>query len=178
MKKISTKTFLTKRNFTIILMVLLFAWYQPYRILQVQGHSMEPTLLNNDLVVIKPFNGVIHRGDIIVTKDPSPDLDTNGNLIVVNNIIKRIKFLPDDVFYMSQINGVMNTSYSYDELKQKLSKSDLILIDGHYVGKIYKTRVDHNKCFLQGDNTNDSIDSRDFGPIDIKNILYVVALKL
>ena len=178
MEKISTKTFLNKRNFTIILMVFLFAWCQPYRILQVQGQSMEPTLLNNHLVVIIPFNGVIHRGDIIVTKDPTPDLDNNGHPIVVNNVIKRIKFMPNDIFYMARVHGVMHTSYSYDELKQQLSNDDFIMINGHYSGKIYKTRIDHDKCFLQGDNTESSNDSRDYGPIYVKDILYVVALKL
>jgi signal peptidase I len=126
----------------IIFFVIRFA-VQNY---QVEGISMQPTLVNNELVLVNKMAYLFHapeRGDVIVFHWP---VDTQKDLI------KRVIGLPGDVIVMDsktvKVNGVvLNEPY--------------ISAPANPVANVWKVPADD--YFVMGDNRQYSDDSRDWG---------------
>ncbi len=120
---------------------------------RVEGYSMEPTLSGRQRLIIEKVSYKLHtpeRGDIIVIKVPqSSEL-----------FIKRIIGLPGETFEIREgivyING------------QPLSEP---YVNGVPRGNYPLLTIPDGYIFVMGDNRNNSIDSRSFGPIPIKNIV-------
>ncbi|ORX53342.1 hypothetical protein BCR36DRAFT_24781 [Piromyces finnis] len=66
-------------------------------------------------------------------------------------------------------NEIINVPFIIDDI-----------MDGQFVSYIqyYKVQVPEGHVWLQGDNIYDSVDSRDYGPVPIKDICGIVRLKL
>ena len=118
-----------------------------FRVAQVTGGSMEPTLYHGDMVLLNRFNFLFFdpRPGDIVAFPPYPDDATRF-------YIKRIIGIPGDVvdlmggaFYL---NGErLDDAFSHDEVIQRGDISFPFMVEyGHY--------------FVLGDNRNGSMDSR------------------
>lgn len=121
----------------------------------VNGSSMEPTLYNNELVLINKIglNKGIDRYDIVVVKYEN------------STIIKRVIGLPyetveyiDDTLYID--GEIVNTKVDFEYTKD------------------FKLTAGKNEYIVLGDNRNISKDSRIIGPVKESDIIGKVDLVL
>lgn len=123
--------------------------FEPYK---VQMSSMNPTLYENDLIIVNKFIFKFRepkRGEVIIFKPPYGDKD----------YIKRVIGLPGETIEIKDgfvyING------------EKLIEP---YIKNSTPGVLLPTLIPEGKVFVMGDNRGNSLDSREFGPIEIDKI--------
>ena len=130
--------------------------YIQYKILKVDGQSMSPCLNTNDIVLGK-YSLKLFRNNLICF-----NLHSNTNKLYIKRIIglpyEFIEFTDSHII----INGEKLISHNIDI--KKLSAS--------------KWYNDANQLFVLGDNSLDSYDSKNFGPININWIKYKIIAKL
>ena len=130
--------------------------YLQFKILKIDGQSMSPCLNTNDIVLAK-YSLKLSRNNLICFNLPS-----NPKKLY----IKRIIGLPSEFieFTDSQIiiNGEKLIAHHIDI--KKLSTS--------------KWYNDKDQFFVLGDNSTDSYDSKNFGPVNVDWIKYKVISKL
>lgn len=128
----------------------------------VEGHSMDNTLRNGELLIVNKFTYAMkepQRGDIVVFR-ATEDKDFIKRVIAVGGDVVEMK---KDVL---KVNGqVVNETY-IQELKDRM----------HEMG--YKATndfgpitVEQGKVFVLGDNRPESMDSRSIGAIDVHNVI-------
>lgn len=170
------------RNIISTLLVLLIApviallltafVFQSY---QVDGPSMEPTLQNNNRLIVwkiprtwarltgHPY--IPHRGDVVIfNTNGLPDFGENGK-----QLIKRVIALPGERVVVQ--NNVLTV---YNKQSPAGFQPDATLP----YGKVIKSTqgdeditVPQGSIFVCGDNRGDSLDSRVFGPVPVTNII-------
>ena len=115
----------------------------------VKEHSMEPTLYENNYLLINKLAykiGDEEQGDIIVFKSSLEDDQGNAKLL-----IKRIIGLPGDTVTVKDGNVYINGQQLYEDY----------LNDGITTGEVLDYTVPEDHFFVMGDNRLVSIDSRD-----------------
>lgn len=146
----------------IIAIALLVAFlirnflFQPYR---VQMGSMLPTLKENNLIIVNKITYRLNdpkRGDIVVFRPP------NGSKVFY---VKRIVALPGETIEIRNgellINGIpLEEDY----------------ISGATPGVYGPLTLGRDEYFVMGDHRNNSLDSREFGPISKESIIGKAAL--
>lgn len=129
---------------------------------EVRGSSMSPTLVSGDMVILNRFAAITRvpeRGQLVVLKDPETH----------ELVVKRIIGLPEETVHVlfdhAYVNGkLLDEPYLYHA--RKLAKGAL--------GK--GVTLPKGSFFVLGDNRNNSIDSRSFGPVPRENIVGVINL--
>lgn len=123
--------------------------FEPYK---VQMSSMNPTLYENDLIIVNKFIFKLRepkRGEVVIFKPPYGDKD----------YIKRVIGLPGETIEIKDgfvyING------------EKLIEP---YIKNSTPGDLPPLEIPEGKIFVMGDNRNNSLDSREFGPIDLEKL--------
>ena len=119
------------------------------RRIRVAGHSMEPTLIENDLLLVSrrfPDRGRPARGDIVLFHDPLMGVDD----------IKRVCGLPGELVELVGgaliIDGAsLNEPYASARASGGTNRAAWSLSEDEYI--------------VLGDNRDDSRDSRAFGPV-------------
>lgn len=164
----------------LIALTLTAFVFQSY---QVDGPSMQSTLQNNDrLIVLKiprtwarvtghPY--IPHRADIIIfNKTDISDFGTSEP----KQLIKRVIGLPGDRVVVK--NGLITV---YDKSHPQGFNPDKT----YPYGKVIHTTpgnlditVPKNSVFVCGDNRTNSLDSRIFGPIPLKDIVGKLSLRV
>lgn len=134
-----------------------------FDLLHISGSSMEPTIHNNTRVVVnKLAYGIIKpfKGEFLVQWN-TPSL--NDVVIYLHNnkiVVKRCVGLPGDQLEFSQNSGYIV------EINQKTITLNPVQYN---LMKEY-TEIPEGYVFCLGDNQLDSIDSRDYGFVSVKNI--------
>ncbi len=138
--------------FTLLIYVLVRTFlFENYRVV---GRSMEPTLENDQFLVVNKLDYRLHepqRGDIIVFRDPRAD---------DRKLIKRIIGLPGEEIEINNGNVYIN-GYALDE--------PYIRSLGRY-SQVSRTIPD-GQYFVLGDNRNNSSDSHNWGMLPFDNIV-------
>lgn len=133
-----------------------------FQVARVEGHSMEPTLHDQDRLVVNKLAYRLHDpdvGDVVMVLHPNKPDET---------LVKRIVAGPGDtVGFRSGVvvrNGV-DVAEDYVPLDERtLETTDPVTIpEGFY--------------FVLGDHRNNSNDSRSFGPVPKKYILGRVQVR-
>ena len=139
------------------LALVICLYFNPYKIIMVVGSSMYPTLKSHQLVLAKKIDK-IERGDIVVALNDSREI-----------IIKRVAYLPGECYQV-----VLEPGCAEPKMIQDLTGSELIffLVDNRCM--IIDCKIPKGHYFLLGDNKNNSDDSRRFGTIEKKDIIYKV----
>jgi signal peptidase I len=127
-----------------------------FQVARVEGRSMEPTLNDEDRLIVNKLAYQIHDpdvGDVVVLLHPH-----NPRL----SLVKRIVAAPGDtVAFLNGVvirNGVaVNESYIAPALRSFETLDPVLVPAGFY--------------FVLGDHRNNSLDSRSFGPVPKKYIL-------
>ncbi len=149
---------------SILIALLITAFVKPT---MVQGQSMEPTLWENDLLII---NRLLYnreepsRGDIVVFESNQTDEDGKAKLF-----IKRIIGLPGEDILIREGKVYINNNMLRENY----------LAEEYTHGEIRETIPD-NKLFVIGDNRNNSLDSRnpEIGIIDFDDIVGQAVMRL
>jgi len=123
--------------------------YEPYK---VQMSSMNPTIYENDIIIVNKFIFRFKdpaRGEVVIFKPPHGSKD----------YIKRVIGLPGETVEI---------------------KGGFVFIDGEKLIEPYvknstpgiygPIEIPQGEVFLMGDNRGNSLDSREFGPIEIKKL--------
>ena len=120
--------------------------------LVISGSSMKPTFSNGDIVRYEPAEGDLILGGIYAFQQDHFEL------------IKRLVALPGDTLYIENktlyVNG-KESPYRFEPIEQAgVLKEPITLSSDEY--------------FFLGDNRNDSIDCRAFGPVKREQVNRVV----
>jgi signal peptidase I len=154
----STRTKSVFREFaeTVILTLLIYFLvrtflFENYRVL---GHSMDPTLENNQFLVVNKLGYRLSepvRGDIIVFRDPRSD---------ERKLIKRVIGLPGEMLEIQDgrvfING-QPLDEPYVANPSRYSQEATPIPEGMY--------------FVLGDNRNNSSDSHNWGTLERERVV-------
>ncbi len=134
----------------IVLVVLIRVFIiTPVR---VDGASMNPTLINNEVILLKKYDKKIKRFDIIVLKYED------------DKLVKRVIGLPGDhIKYVDNQLFVNDKLVKEDFLTMETNDFDLELLG-------YET-IPEGYYFVMGDNRTNSTDSRVIGLISKDQII-------
>jgi signal peptidase I len=142
----------------LFLVVQLFV-AQPY---QVQQSSMENTLMPDQFVLVdklSPHFDAYHRGDIIVFNPPADS--AQGGTPYIKRVIATGGDLVDIHGGNVYVNGnQLSEAYVFDNQATDLPDEG---------SQTWKLELD--QLFVMGDHRQDSVDSRDFGPIAKSSII-------
>ena len=133
-----------------------------FQVARVEGRSMEPTLHDQDRLVVNKLAYRMHNpevGDVVMLLHPSHPEQT---------LVKRVVAAPGDTigFETGVVvrNGVPEAeSFVPAEFRQPDDRAAILVPDGFY--------------YVLGDHRNNSTDSRSFGPVPKKYILGRVQVR-
>lgn len=145
------------------LLIRMFLFQQYY----IDGPSMQSTLMPQDRVLVNKMSYKlhdIHRGDVIV-------FDRVTNQVQHDDLIKRVLGLPGEILEIRScivyIDGVeVDEPYLNPEQTSQIEPSARC---GSHTD-MAPIEVPEDMVFVMGDNRVQSLDSRDFGPIDTEKV--------
>lgn len=146
---------ITQWILTIIVALILSFVIRQYAFLpcRVQMGSMTPTLRENDMVLVNKIDYRLHtpiRGDVVVFHPPTLSKDF---------YIKRVIAVPGDMIEIKD---------GYVFINDVQIKETYLVFEtpGNYGPK----KMEKDEYFVMGDHRNNSLDSREFGPIKLSSI--------
>ena len=158
---------------SVVVVVILFTFV--FRMVAIDGDSMNNTLLDGERVIITNMFYKPERGDIVVISRNMENSSVEGSY--EEPIIKRVIATEGDMVDIDFENGIVyvnNEALKEDYIKEPTyRKADVK----------FPLVVKENCVFVLGDNRNDSKDSRttqigDNGLIDVKYILGHAVLRV
>lgn len=159
---------------SVVAVVIIFTFL--FRIVSIDGSSMENTLMNKERVIISNMFYEPKRGDIVVISRNTQN-DIINKSAYSEPIIKRVIAVEGDQVNIDfdkgivYVNGVaLVEPYIKEQTKRK-----------HQV--VFPVLVPENCIFVMGDNRNDSLDSRstmigENGMINVKYVLGHAVLRI
>lgn len=147
--------------------------------------SMEPSLYVNDRVLVVKQNIIdqnLETGDIVVFYPAENELKKGIDLFLDSlNIVKLVNPELADVVYIKRIVGKGGDRIRISE-SGKIFVNEIqdnrYVIDNISLAEQIDLTIPNNQYFLLGDNVENSIDSRSFGPINKENIVGKAVIKL
>lgn len=150
----------------LICCVLIFVFIA--RVIDVVGHSMEPTLLDGDKIVITRLTGEYERGDIVVLRK-----DTFRE----EPIVKRVIAVAGQTIDIDFENGIV---YVDGEALDEPYVNELTYDPEDFESYERPLLVPEGCVFVMGDNRNNSTDSRreTIGCVDTRYIMGKVIFRI
>ncbi|MCL2086614.1 MAG: signal peptidase I [Oscillospiraceae bacterium] len=142
--------------FVFIVLIMTFT----ARVSRVDGRSMEPTLHDNDYLIISNLFYEPDYNDIIVLQAVSLH---NEMFETGKPIVKRVVGLPGDRIYVDSIGGIV---YRNNQPLETVERGGVIYEDGHMIndytfsGELEVVVVPEDSVYVLGDNRMNSLDSR------------------
>lgn len=132
--------------FFIFSVAIVFFFVFVINIIRIDGESMEPTLKNNSFILtLRNTNNISYDDIIVFTKDDM-------------KCIKRVVAIEGDIVKLKEgsiwINDIKLSNYTYS-------------------GKSKTYVIKKDEFFVLGDNPKKSVDSREFGVINIDSVKSV-----
>lgn len=175
----------------IALFVSLFIVSNILSVTQIKEQSMEPTFKENDRIIVNKITYLIGkplRGDVVILNKVNGEkgliinMINEGKDIIANikyrftghieknNLIKRVIALEGDILDIKE--GYL---YINGKKKQEEYVSSLTFENSDF---LYPVEVPKGKVFVLGDNRQNSLDSRQFGFIDVEQIKGKAAFRV
>lgn len=166
--------------FAFVLAILMTLYvFQSY---QVDGQSMETTLHNGDRLIVNKMprtlaritkhNYTPNRGDIIIFNQSGATFGIVGS----KQLIKRVVGLPGEHVVVKDGKITIYNSANPDGFNPDSNGSYKIASEVT-IGNTDVTLNSH-EIFVCGDNRDNSEDSRYFGPVDEKNIIGKMSIRV
>tara|TARA_B100000029_G_C17233784_1_gene836326 strand:- start:176 stop:754 length:579 start_codon:yes stop_codon:yes gene_type:complete len=181
MKRLFTTSILITSAYILSALVRTFI-VQVYYIPTV---SMEPSLYVNDRVLVVKQNIIdqnLETGDIVVFYPAETELKDGIDLFIDSlNIVKLVNQELADVVYIKRIVGKGGDRIRISETGKIFVneiQDNRYVIDNISLAEQIDLTIPNNQYFLLGDNVENSIDSRSFGPINKENIVGKAVIKL
>lgn len=141
------------KKFLLLFIILLFVFHNIIGFSFVKGGSMEPTLLEGDIVLYTRINPQYHRGDVVSVRIPSGEY-----------YVKRIIAMEGDVVDLRNGNVYLNGEpLSEPYLHGALTSEKEGMVK-------YPYTLEEGQIFVVGDNRAESMDSRSFGAIGLRQV--------
>ncbi|GAC1390973.1 MAG: hypothetical protein NVSMB46_01930 [Candidatus Saccharimonadales bacterium] len=136
-------------------------------VITISGPAMNPTILNNQKVHLDAYKkgATPQRGDIVAFTLKNISTDANKNVVL------RIVALPGDHVIIA--NGTIKISSNNPN--GTVAKETYLTKNTTTPGQI-DIILQQNQYFVLGDNRSNSLDSRQFGPVPLTNILGKIKL--
>lgn len=147
----------------VIIIPVRFLLIKPFI---VRGASMEPNFHNDEYLIIDEISyrlGDVKRGQVVVFSPPNNE---SGEYY-----IKRVIGLPGETVEIE--DGRITI---YNEIYPNGAQMSEPYIDDYTHGRV-KVTLELDEYYVLGDNRDESLDSRRFGPIDDKSIVGKVLLR-
>jgi signal peptidase I len=147
---------------TIVVALLISTGTRAYAVQSyfIPTPSMTPTLMPGDRILVDKLSGTIHRGDIVVFKNPPADRDGPPTLV------KRVIGLPGET-----ISSVGNQVLINGKPLAEPWLPTLVGICQEASEHIPTTKIAAGHYFVMGDCRGDSDDSRYWGTVPASNIV-------
>ena len=148
-----------------LLFVLGFIAIRPFRLIVVNGSSMMPTYRSHQAVfAVRYFH--LERGDVVIIKDPDTD----------EKLIKRVVAMSGDHYWQYTWRNSDGNNQQMYWFGPEAERQARVFVERNKsdAGRLTHYTLSPNSVFVLGDNLRNSIDSRDFGPMPIRSILYKV----
>ncbi|MFA9414040.1 MULTISPECIES: signal peptidase I [unclassified Streptococcus] len=177
-------------SFILTMTLMLLAWLFIFVNVQVDGHSMDPTLAHGDRLFVLKVTP-IDRFDIVVAQE-----EANGE---TKRIVKRVVGMPGDtISYHNDvltINGIetnepylaefmakfqgdkLQSTYAYSKLFQELALASPSFTADATGNADFTVTVPEGEYFLIGDDRIVSKDSRHVGTFKRENIIGEVMFR-
>lgn len=115
-----------------------------FRIVKVNGNSMEPTLSDGQLLLTTTHTSHLHHDDIVIFRHED------------EQFVKRVIAVSGDTVALKNNHVYVN---------------QIAYLDCEYTGEEKDYTLSADEIFVVGDNTKVSLDSRMFGPVKTHQIL-------
>lgn len=125
----------------LVVITILFTF--AFRVVNVDGSSMKPTLQNNDKVIVSTVGYEAQKGDIVVISS------TDG---LKEPIVKRIVAVGGDTVDINFTTGVVTVNGTEEEYTDELTSQQFDIA--------FPITVPEGTVFVLGDNRSVSLDSR------------------
>ena len=155
-------------SYILIIIAVILIRTLVITLVKVDGSSMNPTLNDKDILILKKYDKNIERFDIVVIK--------YDNL----KLVKRVIGLPGEKIKITSTKIGNNTSsiiyINGEKLEENYGKEK---IRPEYIGLAKEEiKLADDEYFVIGDNRNDSSDSRIIGPIKRNQIVGITTTRL
>jgi len=149
--------------------------------MRVSSYSMESTLCDGDLILVSKIARQPKRGDIVVLHAGPEMAPFGGHENVERMIVKRVVAIPGDTFHITRgvvfVNGdpikepYVRHSTIYNPSTDFWPKTLVTVATNDFV-------IPQGDLFVMGDNREQSLDSRVWGPISEEDITGYLLLSL
>ena len=155
--------------FAVFVIILIFIFL--FRIVTVDGHSMDSTLDDKDRVIISHLNYDPKNDDIVVVNSSVLNKTLIKRVIGIAGDTVKIDYNVNTVY----VNGkaISNEHIDNTMLDKGMFDPSYKISDG-----VYEYKVPENSIFIMGDNRNNSTDSRTIGFISKDDVMGHVIFRL
>ena len=122
----------------------------------VSGHSMMPTVHDGDRLLYNPFFKNVERGDVVV-------ISHGGDMLIKRVIAIGVDHLTISTYGSVAINGKWQNETYINPQEQSGESVDITIPD--------------NELWVMGDNRGHSLDSRNFGTVELGDVVGVVIIR-
>lgn len=155
--------------FAMFVVILIFTFF--FRIVLVDGDSMNDTLTDGDRLIISHINYTPEKDDIVVI----------NSTVLNKTIIKRVIGTAGDhiiVNYNDNTVSVNGEVISNEHIKEAMYNTGRFDEEHKTSDNIYEYDVDEGCIFVMGDNRNHSTDGRYIGLVKTEDVLGKAIFRL